>query len=224
MHRMYIPAEGDSLRQGDIIDREGLLPALRGHQDYIAWRKDFVGFCVVTQTCDLIADRSVEFIHLSVIRDLLRVFAVADTRPAAKDRMRRLLRDVLGQEYNKRGFFYLHAESSAGIGETCVVDLRTMFCLHEQHYKEIRSARKLSMNDAVANKLGWMAGQLFSRVPTPDWVTTFNIDNEIEQLLDKIKETPKLGADEVVMPPLTCPLSDPNCALSEPIAETGSSL
>jgi hypothetical protein len=147
-------------------------------------------------------DDYVEFIQLSVIRDLVTVFAAADTRPQNSDKMRRLLRDVVGQEYNKRGFFYLHSEPSVGI-ETWVVDLRTMFSLHDQHYDRIVKARKVSMNDVAANKLGWMAGQLFSRVPTPDWVTTSEDEKEkmekekIENLLKAIVKAPKGPPTEV---------------------------
>jgi len=199
---MYLKPDGESLRQGDIIDREKLKPALKGHQDYIAWRKDFEGYCVITQACDLVRGRNVDFIQVAVIRNLLTVFASADTPTQPSKKAHDFLRDVLGQEYNKRGFFYLRPEQSAGISENCVVDLRTMFSLHVQHYEEILHARKLSMSDTAANKLGWMAGQLFSRVPTPDWeeLKPDKRDLEIAQLFERIRSVPRREAAEVAVP------------------------
>ena len=56
MHPMYqLPQEkGPALYQGDIIDREALIKegALTRHQDYMASREDFSGFCIVTQYTD----------------------------------------------------------------------------------------------------------------------------------------------------------------------------
>jgi len=71
-----------------------------------------------------------------------------------------------------------------------------------QHYDEILHARKLSMNDTAANKLGWMAGQLFSRVPTPDWeeLKPDRRDLEINQLFERIRNAPRREAAEVAVP------------------------
>jgi hypothetical protein len=203
MHPMYSEIKGDSLKQGDIIDRIKLLPSLKGHADYFAWRDDFVAFCVITQSCDVARDRHVDFIQLAVIRDLVVVYSSPDAIAVKSKRAPAFFRDILGQEYNKRGFFCLHAEPSIGINENCVVDLRTMLSLHRQHYDEILAARKLSMIDAVANKLGWMAGQLFSRVPTPEWDSSnakFDLEKEIDSLLDRIRNAKKRSPLEVVMP------------------------
>jgi hypothetical protein len=143
----------------------------------------------------------VEFIQLAVVRNLLTVFSAADTPTRRSDQLKSFLKDVLRQEYNdnKRGFFYLQPEPSAGINPDSVVDLRTILTLHSQHYKSIHGARKLSMSDVTANKLGWMAGQLFSRIPTPNWpeLEPERLNAEVNDLLARIRATPAGGAIEL---------------------------
>src|SRR4051812_45139674 len=78
MHEMYKTPDPSSLNQGDIIDFELLKPALKGHQEYIADRKHFVGFCVLTQTCDLVQNPRVAFINLAVIRRVRETFSAKD--------------------------------------------------------------------------------------------------------------------------------------------------
>jgi hypothetical protein len=220
---MYKKVKGTSLRQGDIIDRQKLVSkkTLVGHQDYFAYRKDFLGFCVVTQSCDLECDRHAEYISLAVIRNLLHTFGPEHVKNQdVRDSTKSLLRDILGQEYNKSGFFYLHPEASANIEENSVVDLRVMFSLHAgKHYNELLDCRKLSMSDAMANKLGWMAGQLFSRIPTPEWDeedANLDLKVQIDRLMKDIKtqETPP-ESREVLLP------ADVYRALHEYLLESG---
>jgi hypothetical protein len=179
MHPMYkIPEKGElNLLQGDIIGREELLKsgALTGHQDYIASRDDFSGFCVVTQSCDLVQNEeehraSTEFICLAVVRKLVDVFSPSDLNGELKGETKRVLSSAINHNWNKRAYFYLYPEPSAGIAEDSVVDLRVMFSLYAPlHYKQIRDARRISLQDVYACMLGWMAGYLFSRIATPDW-------------------------------------------------------
>jgi hypothetical protein len=171
MHEMYKTPDASCLCQGDLIDFERVKPALEGHQDYIAQQKHFLGFCVLTQTCDLVQSPRVAFINLAVIRRLVDTFYDADVRTSRdRDRTAELIRQIINHLENKRGYFYLHREPLAGINEECVVDLRVMICLYTPlHYDQIFGARMGALSDVYANKLGWMAGHLFSRVPTKDW-------------------------------------------------------
>jgi hypothetical protein len=201
MHPMYKKPEGPNLWQGDILDFVKLKPALEGHQDYIAQQKHFLGFCVITQTCDLIRDPAnkrdcASFINLAVIRRLLDPFCANDVRSnSVRDRTSELLRDIIKHNENKRGYFFLPSEPSAGIAEDSVVDLRVMVSLYaEFHYEQMLSARIGALNDVYANKLGWMVGQLFSRVPAPDWDEWGlgeTAKKRVERFIDNIRERPE---------------------------------
>jgi hypothetical protein len=160
--------KGPELYQGDIINRAELirLGALRGHQDYMASRDDFCGFCIVTQSCDLVYGRTADFITLAVIRQIADVFDARAKEQSTRDKLCRLI----NHSEDKLGYFYLHREPAIGIDEGAVVDLRVMFSLHSAlHYDQLLSAKRMSLTDVYANKLGWMAGYLFSRVPLREW-------------------------------------------------------
>jgi hypothetical protein len=188
-----------SLWQGDVIARDKLIDsgALKGHQDYFAERADFCGFCVLTQTCDLVReprDQCVDHICLAVIRRLTDVFCVADVEKKNIDRTRDLLKKILNHNENKKAYFFLHREPVAEIGEHWVVDLRTIFSLNSQfHYDEILSARMVSLASVYQNKLGWMAGHMFSRVPTKGFDELRSEETErqyLSRLLDQLVEVP----------------------------------
>ena len=108
MHPMYqMPqVKGPELYQGDIIDRKELIrqDALRGHQDYMASRDDFSGFCVLTQSCDLVRNRCADFITLAVIRRIADVFDASAKDSSTKERLLRLI----NHSEDKLGYFYLH--------------------------------------------------------------------------------------------------------------------
>jgi len=169
MHSMYRRLKGHEklhLWQGDVIGRHRLIKegALTGHQDYLAARSDFPAFCVITQTCDLMANRRVDFITLAVIRDLKNIFSAYDATGNRKNGTKSLLDKIINHRENK-GFFYLHVNPPLVGDGGAVVDLRTSFALHKKHYQQILRARTLSLVEAFANKLGWMAGNLLSRIP-----------------------------------------------------------
>jgi hypothetical protein len=209
--RKLPPRERKWLRQGDIIERDRLIQsgALSGHQEYIKQNPEFFcGFCVLTQTCDLVRETEqdvvgtnrkprtpVEFIALAMIRRLVDVFNETDARGDARHDTRSLLKTIVNHNYNKRAYFFLHQDPVAGIGEDWIVDLRTCFSLvSEYHYDQIREARLVCLDDVYANKLGWMAGHIFSRVATKEWQDLemeFEMKTEsdyISSVLDRISK------------------------------------
>src|SRR5437867_2053482 len=126
-HPMYIERKGNCLWQGDLIEARKLIKsgALDGHQDYIKTRQDFVGYCVITQTCDLLRDRKgivsepgansksklrepVVFVHLAVIRRLTDFFLRVDAEGQRRDTAMDSLMKIISHNENKRGCYYLH--------------------------------------------------------------------------------------------------------------------
>ena len=160
---MYRSPDNSDLCQGDVIGSRKLTPALNGHQDYMAERTDFEAFCIMTQTCDLVRPRQAEFITLAVVRKITNIFDKSEARKSG-DR----LKNIIQHRANTR-FFYLYPEPAAGIIEDSVVDLRVMFALHRKHYDQIVDARNMSMDELYAAHLGWMVGNVFSRIAMPEW-------------------------------------------------------
>jgi hypothetical protein len=185
MHRVYhkLADRSSDLCQGDIIDAKLLRPALVGHQDYMAQRPDFLAFCVMTQTCDLVTKSPqvpAEYITLAVIRLIRNVFE----RNSKRDTTKRRLESIVEYQQNKQHYFYLPAEPEAGITEASVVDLRVTFALHNSHYKEIVAARNIGMDEHFASNLGWMTSYIFSRIAMPEWDAKRMNDETLEQHID----------------------------------------
>lgn len=199
LHPMYESRPKDSdLWQGDIISRKVLVEderALRGHQPYIESRTDLVAFCVATQTCDLVKNRCVEFVCLAVIRKLTDVLGTKAVESKKREgNTFELLRKVVNHNENKPGYFFLHEAPNLGIGDDWVVDLRTVFSvLSRLHYEQLQRSRIVSLKEVFGNKLGWMMGSMFARVPTPSWndFPSKQSDSEyIQGLLKKVAQSP----------------------------------
>jgi hypothetical protein len=203
MYRRLRTNEKSHLWQGDIIDSEklGKTGALAGHQDYLAARKDLPAFCVVTQTCDLMPNRHVDFITLALVRHLKNIFSDKDVvGDKNKNRTHNLLDKIINHRENK-GYFYLHPHPPLIDDWGAVVDLRAAFALHKQHYHQILLARRTSLAEVFANKLGWMAGHLFNRVPNIEF-DEFTTDGAGKQFVGKMLEAIKATKSHALEIPL----------------------
>jgi hypothetical protein len=212
MHDMYRVPSGDDLEQGDIVEKRTLAPAMIGHQDYMEQRPDFEAFCVLTQTCDLTSKKLIqtEFITLAVVRKITNIF---DQSQARLNRTSERLKEIIQHRANTR-FFYLYPEPAAGINDDSVVDMRVTFALHRHHYNQIVCARKMSMNPLYTAHLGWMIGNVFSRIAMPEWG-----GKELPKLEDKIKSLQD-AIEQHGVPPER--LEKPISSQSNPIRATAS--
>jgi hypothetical protein len=164
------PPNEDLLYQGDILNPESLRSILKGHQDYFADQPYFRRYMVLTQTCDLVRARLVDFIFLAVIRKLDDVFGRRHIEDGpAKSSTSQLLRDLYLRQPNKRGFFYLPKNAQYGIEEESVADLRVMFSVHKSIYPRLLRARCGAITDIYAAQLGQIAGHMFNRIAIPEW-------------------------------------------------------
>lgn len=174
----------DGLRQGDIIRRSpALLTVLRDVLSHFCDER-YTGFLVVTQSCDLVQREQerckAEYVNLCVIRELEPllpnilepccgagipgVFA-SDNRRYAEQ----LLKRVLNQNEQARGLFYLHPDAGVGVATPSVALLRVSIALRRQHYQMLQECRCGRLAAEYSAKLGWLTGNLYSRIATPDW-------------------------------------------------------
>lgn len=184
-HWTYEPfAASDDLRQGDIIRRtDALLKVLSKVLSYFCDDR-YTGFLVLTQSCDLVRRNGdpckAEHINLCVVRELEPllpsilepccgagipgVFA-SDNRVYAEQ----LLKRVLNQNDQAHGLFYLHPDADVGIATASVATLRVSIALRREHYGMLQECRCGRLGPEYSNKLGWLTGNLYSRIATPDW-------------------------------------------------------
>lgn len=211
MHWTYrrAPARSD-LEQGDILLPTTKLRTLfrRVHPHFDDPK--YLGFVVTTQTCDLVRRGKhltcdAQYISVAVIRPLEQVLfdllgevcaPVANGAYRASDRgkAKDLLQRIFNQNEWKLGVFYLHPDADlgrrpsenepSGFGDSGVCLLRVSVALLRKHYTVLRAARCGRLRSEFSDKLGWIVGNLYSRIATPDWSDSPNGDSELGALLD----------------------------------------
>jgi hypothetical protein len=64
--------------------------------------------------------------------------------------------------------FFLDAFVAPSINEPLCAFLQLSIALRAEHYEALVAAKQAEMTDIFAAKIGWMTGNLYSRVATPD--------------------------------------------------------
>lgn len=205
-HFTYSSTDQSSLKQGDILCKSNeILQILEEvHPHYL--REDYRYFLVLTQSCDLVRRNGKKckapYITIAAIRplDLLIKREIAkhqktdleknngicniDRKNSLAQFMERLLNN------NMPDYFYLHDDAAFDFTEKMVAFLRLSIAIKSNlHYEACRNSKILELTDAFKAKLGWLVGQMYSRVGTPDWaptcVTKEGFRSSIGKLLDE---------------------------------------
>lgn len=195
----------DDLRQGDIIQPT---KSIRGifesvHKHFLDPK--YTAFLVLTQSCDLVRRQKdsckSKYINLAVVRPLDNVlFSLLDgtcervvvggnvaegvyTRES-KYKAKQLLERILNQNEQAMGLFYLQPDAGVRIAVPSVALLQVSIALRaREHYVTLVDARSGRLRGEFQSKLGWLIGNLFSRVATRDMPSPQR--NElIDELLD----------------------------------------
>jgi len=180
----------DDLCQGDILQPSSEIRALLGEVHPHFLDDKYVAFLVLTQTCDLVRRGEKpcksRYINLAAVRPLRDVliplldkvcgavriggelaqgFYVKDSRSRAGQ----LLDRVLNQNAQAEGLFYLHPDVGVRIAEPCLALLQVSIAVRaHKHYDTLRKGRSGRLTKNFQSKLGWLTGNLFSRVATED--------------------------------------------------------
>ncbi len=173
----------EDLLQGDIIGRTPALDAILkdAHQYFLG--QQYTAFLVVTQSCDLVKRGrtcKAEHIGIAVVRELEPIlpalmekvagFGVRGLyRSSARASAIELLKKIINQNEMARGLFYLHPDADVKIATPSVAFLRVAISLRNEHYEVLKAARCGRLKSEFRNKLGWLCGNLFSRIDTDDW-------------------------------------------------------
>lgn len=174
----------NDLYQGDIIRRTGpLLKVLGSVHGYFCDEK-YLGFIVVSQTCDLVmrtGECKAKYINLAVIRSLESMMpsflqdVCGTIMPGVyfeegRGDVKALIERIINQNEQALGLFYLEPDGDLQIAVESVVLLRVSIALRSrEHYRIVQEARLGRLRPSFRNKLGWLTGNLYSRVDTPDW-------------------------------------------------------
>jgi len=99
--------------------------------------------------------------------------------------MRQFIERLLNN--NEPGLFYLHRELQTGLKEPRVALLRVSAALKsELHYKVCLSARIAQLRPQFQSKLGWLVGNIYSRVGTEDWIPTAASKEDFGEMVSEL--------------------------------------
>lgn len=200
---------GEDLSQGDVVARTGpVLAVLSKIHNYFCDPK-YLCFIILTQSCDLVVRGGAckaRQIALGVVRSLDDVLSdnLAELcgtdfpgvyRQDARGMAQQFLGRVLDQNEQAHGLFYLHPDADVGIAVPAVAMLRVSISLRSrEHYQALRDARTGGLDTEYRNKLGWLTGNLYSRVDTTDWADHDGGDGIAARLVRDLLDG--AGADE----------------------------
>jgi hypothetical protein len=184
-HYIYDTLDPNGLCQGDVLRRTpGLTEVLSKIHPHYGSHTSYRYFLVLTQTCDLVRrdgkPPSSAYITLAAVRpieDALR-------REARKyqDWWQEPLRVIDDRTFNtlalftervldnnEPSYFYLHEDLSLDLsGRNCAF-LALSVALRAEHYNLCLAAKTAQLKETFRAKLGWLVGNMYSRVGTQEW-------------------------------------------------------
>ena len=177
----------NSLKQGDVIKKtEHLSNIIQEVHPYFK-ESTYTHFLILTQSCDLVlrdGKCSSRYITIAAIRpleeavrrkakELTSTIIEKTTNQLIGEKTYSKLSDFLTSLLNNNinDYFYLHSEPAFDLIEPSVAFLRVSIALKsELHYDTCLSSKIMELDDSFKAKLGWLVGNLYSRVGTVDWV------------------------------------------------------
>jgi hypothetical protein len=184
-HYIYDTPDSERLCQGDLLARTGeLLGVLEEYHRYYATHESYEYFMVLTQSCDLVRrgkkPPNAPYITIAAVRPV----AEALYREAQNyqewwqveqnvitdgdfDSLALFVRSLL--DNNQPNYFYLHRDDTLGISESYCAFLNLSVSIKTKHYNDCLKAKRAQLGEPFQAKLGWLVGNLYSRVGTQEW-------------------------------------------------------
>lgn len=181
----------DDLFQGDIIESNEEIHAVLDEIFPYFSKQKYNAFMIITQTCDLVRGRRHNpckslYINLAIIRsieDILYVLLdrvcekveIGNTRipnvytKETKHKAKQLLERIINQNEQDLGIFYLYPDVAIKMASHSIAFLQINFALRaDMHYEKLVNARTGRLSPEFRSKLGWLTGNLYSRIGTKD--------------------------------------------------------
>lgn len=200
-HYVYDDPDKTQLAQGDVLMRTPALTAvLNQYHPHYAQHRDYNFFTIVTQSCDLVRRNGkppkTPYIAIAAARTLEETLireAAKGQEPWQREakvigsKLRSNLLEFLKRLFNNNepGYFYLHVDQQLGIHRSCCVVLALSVALRAEHYDTLLEAKVAQLKDTFQAKLGWLIGNMYSRVGTTEWDKEYP-DNPVKAAAKKI--------------------------------------
>ncbi len=204
-HFTYTSKTSADLVQGDVLSRtEELVSLLKEvHPHYT--QPDYTHFLVLTQTCDLVRRDGKpcksRYITLAGIRplSLLLGYEVEEYQDPFlhhanicsmknREQLERFLHRLFNN--NEPDYFYLHDDVVLKFPDRSCAFLRLAISLRaREHYNLCLGARLFSLAEPFTAKLGWLIGNMYSRIGTEDWVPEHATINDFRKQISDILDS-----------------------------------
>ena len=198
-----------NLCQGDVLEiTPDLKKVLEEVHPYFT-KEQYKHFIVLTQSCDLFRrdgkNCKSDYITLAAVRTFDSFFErilLENHYLEIKNNIRLLdskneikAHQLIERVFNNTepDYFFLYKEPMLGLQESMVAYLKVSVALKSnKHYEKCISAKRIELADEFKAKLGWLVGNIYSRVGTTDW----------DSLLDKTQKNQMI--DDVIQSRCIC--------------------
>lgn len=175
------------LCQGDVLERtpeiNSLLELVHPH---FHKKENNLFFMVLTQSCDLVPRGEggackAPYITIAPVRPIesvvsrqiasLQAPGIRADLPVLTDKAKTKLSEFLKRVYdnNESGYFFLDSADTCLPGDCCAYLNLSIAIKASEHYEKCIRAKRIQLTDTFQAKLGWLVGQMYSRVGTLDW-------------------------------------------------------
>ncbi len=184
-HYAYDSPDPERLCQGDVLERTPkLVELLNQYHAYYAKQESYEYFLVLTQSCDLVRrDGKPPKAHYITIAAVRPVEEALQREARAHQEWWQIPQHVLSEksfdtlalftcgllDNNQPNYFYLHADVSVGLSSNYCAFLNLSIPLRVEHYDLCLNAKRVQLREPFQAKLGWLVGNLYSRVGTKEW-------------------------------------------------------
>lgn len=202
-----------SLCQGDVLVKtDELVEVLNEVHPYFT-NVEYKYFMVLSQSCDLVRRDGKKcktpYITLAAVReysDFLERTLIAEkiaenyngfllVDEKSKIRVSQLVERVYNN--TEPDYFFLYKEDALGFSKSMVCYLKVSIALKSEiHYQACLNAKKLELSDEFKAKLGWLVGNMYSRVGTTDWESKMNNKARKQMIEDDVNSRCVIGSKE----------------------------
>ena len=214
IHFTYKPEpDMETLCQGDVLEiTEELSMVLKNVHPYFL-NGQYKFFMVLSQSCDLVRRNGksckTPYITLAAVRnysDFLEKMFLKGRYAEKVDEL--LLMDEKNKDrayqlvervYNNTEpeYFFLYKEDALEFPESMVAYLKVSIALKSnEHYDKCLNAKKIELTDEFKAKLGWLVGNIYSRVGTADWGGVMSDQSRKEMLNNDLNSMCIIGNKE----------------------------
>lgn len=205
----------NSLCQGDILKiTDELKEVLTTVHPYFK-NEQYKYFMVLTQSCDLVRREKkickTPYITLAAVRCFSEFFEkLLISKKYAESNNGYLLMDskqqsgayqLLERIYNNTepDYFFLYKEDLLDFPESMIASLKVSIALKsELHYDACLRAKHLELSDEFKAKLGWLVGNIYSRVGTTDWESILTPPQRKSMLTEELQSHCIIGSKEQI--------------------------